>query len=112
MEPGDSMCHMQKEIHEYAKSKGWWQDDRPFGDQMMNFHSEISEAWEDWRNHKGVAEIYYEGDKPCGIPIELADVVIRIMDTCEHYGIDLAAAIVEKHKYNMGRPWRHGDKKA
>lgn len=30
-----------------------------------------------------------------GIPAELADVVIRLMDMCDHYGIDLAAAVVE-----------------
>lgn len=44
------------------------------------------------------------------IPAELADVVIRLMDMCDHYGIDLAAAVVEKHEFNKSRPYRHGGK--
>ena len=48
--------------------------------------------------------------KPEGIPIELADVVIRVMDMCEHYGIDLWAAIERKNAYNRTRPHKHGGK--
>ena len=47
---------------------------------------------------------------PEGIPAEIADVVIRIMDMCDHYGIDLAAAIEEKHEFNKTRPYLHGKK--
>jgi hypothetical protein len=50
-------------------------------------------------------------DKPEGIPSELADIVIRVMDICGYYGIDLEAAITEKMEYNRNRPIRHGGKK-
>jgi len=49
-------------------------------------------------------------DKPEGIPSELADVVIRVMDICGYYGIDLEAAIKEKMDYNKTRPLMHGGK--
>lgn len=49
--------------------------------------------------------------KPEGIPSELADIVIRVMDICGMYGIDLEKAILEKMEYNRTRPMRHGGKK-
>jgi NTP pyrophosphatase (non-canonical NTP hydrolase) len=50
--------------------------------------------------------------KPEGLPIELADAVIRILDYCEYAGIDLGVAIRQKMAYNELRPYRHGGKKA
>jgi NTP pyrophosphatase (non-canonical NTP hydrolase) len=46
--------------------------------------------------------------KPDGIPIELADVLIRLLDTAETLGIDLGQAVRVKAAYNRGRPYRHG----
>jgi len=104
---------LQKIIHAYAREKGWWDGpERPVGDQFVNFHAEISEAWEEWRNGHTMDDIYLKDGKPEGVPIELADCVIRILDTCEKYGINLEDAIMCKHKYNMTRPYRHGGKKA
>jgi NTP pyrophosphatase (non-canonical NTP hydrolase) len=73
-------------------------------------HSEISEAFEEYRNGYGLTEIRFEGTKPEGIPIELADVVIRLLDMCYQFEIPLAAAILEKIRYNKTRPYRHGGK--
>jgi len=52
-----------------------------------------------------------ELNKPEGVIHELADVVIRIMDMCGLYGMDLEAAIDRKMEYNKTRPYRHGGKK-
>lgn len=49
--------------------------------------------------------------KPEGIPTELADVIIRVLDYCGYAGIDIDAAISQKHEYNKSRPYRHGGKK-
>lgn len=49
--------------------------------------------------------------KPCGIPIELADIVIRVADFAKKHGIDLVEAIQIKADYNRTRPHRHGGKK-
>ena len=48
--------------------------------------------------------------KPEGIPIELADLLIRVADTCKHYEIDLVRALYLKMAYNETRSHRHGDK--
>jgi hypothetical protein len=110
----------QKEIHQLSREKGWWES---WPDAFQRFpltvalmHSELSEALEDYRNGHGANEIYYEekpeGRKPCGIPIELADLVIRCRDTAESLKIDLEAAIRIKHEFNKKRPYQHGGKRA
>ena len=112
--------------HHNAIDKGWYEEPRSFGDAISLMHSELSEALEDHRNGRGYREVWYElkeGDeiaysdrqlfphcKPCGIPSELADVVIRIFDFCGHARIDLETAIREKMAYNATRPRRHGGK--
>lgn len=45
-----------------------------------------------------------------GEAAELADCVIRILDYCGAFGIDLGATIAAKHEYNITRPHRHGNK--
>lgn len=100
-----------KASHEISTSKGWWDEEPTFGEIIALIHSELSEALEDYRSGKDITEIWYEDKKPCGIPIELADAVIRIFDACGHYGIDLEKAIGEKMNYNLTRPYRHGGKK-
>ena len=100
------------DIHKLATEKGWWDTDRKFPEVVALIHSEISEAFEEWRLGWDSAEFSVLPGKPCGLSIELADAVIRIMDYCEHVGIDLEEAIRIKHEYNKTRLYRHGDKQA
>lgn len=71
-----------EEIHAIAKSKGWWAEDteRTRDDIIALCHSELSEALECYRDGHAVDEIWHDGDKPEGVPVELADCVIRILD--------------------------------
>lgn len=46
--------------------------------------------------------------KPEGVGPEFADLAIRLMETCEEYGLDLDFEIDRKMKYNEGRDLRHG----
>jgi len=97
--------------HGNAKNKGWHDERRTFGELIALCHSELSEALEEHRTGVGYTEGYTDPTlKPCGIPSELADVVIRIADMCGLYGIDLDDAVKKKMEYNKKRPYRHGGK--
>ena len=129
-----NLNNLIKEAYEIAKEKGWHDKPVSFPDYIANIHAELSEAWEEWRNNRGLNGVYYtcESDcecesyrpyginqecmgcpkhKPCGIPFELADVVIRICDMCGDLEIDLEQAIELKMAYNRTRPYRHNGKR-
>ena len=131
-----------KEIHENAVAHGWWNKPREFPEVAALIHSEISEALEEWRDGKPLyycgsesascerapitGKIEIDGEaflspcpecesgsyKPEGLAVELADAIIRILDYTASAGIDIDAVIMAKHRYNKGRPYRHGGKRA
>lgn len=123
------------QIHGNSVRHGWWetkpgQPPRTFGDVIALAHSELSEALEEFRKGKGLNEVYWvlkgadgnpmlathddmsgvEGWKPEGVPIEIADTIIRLLDDCAEYGIDIDRAVRIKMAYNETRPYRHGGK--
>ena len=108
----DRNYEVARQIHENAVEHGWWDEKRGFPEIIALIHSEVSEALEEYRNGRLPTEVYTgNGGKPEGIPIELADVIIRIFDYCGYAGIDIDAAITQKHEFNKTRPYRHGGKK-
>jgi len=105
-----SLRSLQRAAHDTATAKGWWDAERSIPEQVVLMHSELSEAVEELRK-PDARPFYINGNgKPEGWGIELADCVIRIMDTCEHYGVDLQGLIELKMRYNETRPHRHGGK--
>lgn len=107
-----TITHATEKAYQNAVSKGWHDTPRQPAELIALMHSELSEALEELRNGRPVQEIYYNrgSKKPEGVPVELADCVIRIMDFCGLHKIDLAEAITIKMDFNETRPRRHGGK--
>lgn len=105
---------------------------RPVSELIALLHSEVTEAFEAYRNNE--PELWYEVPgssdtvnfeqkaadgsddivlgKPQGITSELADVIIRVLDMADELNLSLALAVIQKHRYNQTRPYRHGGKLA
>ena len=78
---------------------------------FMLIHGEVNEAFEEVRDGHALTQTYYTLDKPTkpeGVPSELADATIRILDFCGKHGINLEAAMETKAKYNKTREHKHG----
>ncbi len=103
-----NLTEFAKKVHQNAVEHGWWEEERSFGDIVALCHSELSEALEEYR--KNNPHFYYDGEKPEGIAVELADCIIRILDYCGREEIDIEAIILEKHEFNKTRPYKHGGK--
>ncbi len=90
---------------------GWYDSDRTFGEDIALLHSEVSEALEAYRVY-GVEDATAElNTKPEGVGSELADVLVRLLDTCSRYEINLEEEFTRKIIYNASRGYRHGNKK-
>jgi NTP pyrophosphatase (non-canonical NTP hydrolase) len=81
----------------------------PLDTHFALLHSEITEAFEAYRNGEPVFHVV--NGKPEGMLSEFADEVIRIASLCQEYDLDLEGAIREKMIYNNSRPFKHGGKK-
>ena len=127
---------LAKEVHENAVAHGWWEKPPTLPEALCLIHAELSEALEEYR--EGNPLIYgtcalaaedckFSGvcdrvgrpgegegiDGPCkpeGIAVELADVILRTLDLMAALGVDVNAVVMAKHKYNLGREYRHGGK--
>jgi NTP pyrophosphatase (non-canonical NTP hydrolase) len=123
---------MQAEVVERNKAKGWYDKPRSFGDDIALLHSEVSEAYEAYRqwgmedatkpggydSQEACYECQTAGyqvkcshhPKPEGVGSELADLLIRLLDTCDRHDIDLVFEYERKMTFNWTRSYRHGEK--
>lgn len=119
-----SLNDYQKMILEINQANGWFDSSRTFGDDVALLHSEASEMFEAFRDDglddvtqrdcKYCSDPYSDYEhicKPQGVGSEAADVLVRLLDTCERYDIDIEAELERKIAYNATRGYRHGNKK-
>lgn len=97
----------QQLAHSIATKAGWYNDpetgqpvDRNFGEVIALMHSELSEALEAHRKGKQFDDKLTDKD---AIAVELADCIIRIMDTAAALNLNIADAYISKCIYNMHR---------
>jgi hypothetical protein len=101
----ESFTAMSVAFEENALKKGFWSDNPTVGDKIALMHQELSELLETYRSDsKPSAKIpdFSEAEE------EVADLIIRAADFGYHYSLRIAEAIVAKHAYNTGRPYKHG----
>lgn len=114
-------------IHETAALHGFWPPEgRNMAEMLMLAVSELAEALEEHRDGNPAVWYRHEGrcpksrrwrwrqrrctctPKPEGIAVELADCIIRCLDTLHSLGVDIDHVVAEKMAYNATRPFKHG----
>lgn len=89
----------QKAIWLNAENHGWHNPSCDLPTDLLLIHSEVSEACEALR----------KGDMGA-VEEELADVIIRVLHVAEKNDFNMEDAVWKKHRENMKRPYRHGNK--
>ena len=109
---------LARKINDNARTHGFWEGERNFGEMIALMHSELSEALEEHRNGNPAEYVIdhqhgpgWDCDgrcKPEGVAVELADCLIRILDTLHSLAVDIDGVVARKMAYNAARPHKHG----
>lgn len=111
-----ALSEMAEMVYAIACTKGW----HPVGESedyfiertCGNIHDEVSELHTAWRNN----ELWEHSEKEdlalSYAEEELADIIIRVLDSAHWLGIDIGLAVKIKSKYNQTRSHRHGNKRS
>ncbi len=104
-----SLMDLAEKINRTSSDNGFWPEQgRNFGEMIALAHSELSEALEAHRDGLPAMTPAAEGEKPEGVAVELADCIIRCLDTMWSLGVDIDEVVLRKMAYNETRSFKHG----
>jgi NTP pyrophosphatase (non-canonical NTP hydrolase) len=106
----EDLANLAQQVHQINVKNGWYDFKRTPGDEVALLHSEVAELFECIRNNQWTTSFEGEDNKPVGAHSECADILIRLMDFCNRYNINLGKEVETKLEYNKSRSYRHGGK--
>ncbi len=77
-----TLIQMTDEVREVNTAKGWREPGKTFGDYIALLHTEVGEMTDAFRRW-GLEDATGDDGKPEGVASELADVLIRAIDTAD-----------------------------
>lgn len=101
-----NLTELKNLCHNNAVKAGWWNN--PTNGEKLNknkaeliclMHSELSECLEGVRKNLMDDKLPHRKMEE----VELADTIIRILDYCGGFNLDIESAIMEKLNYNLTR---------
>ena len=104
----NSLNALAEICYKQSAEKGFWDEgpDRNRAEMIALMHSELSEWLEALRDPDEP-----ESQKLDGFSLEeeeAADIIIRVLDYCGGFGLDVGNAVAAKLYYNSLRPEKHG----
>lgn len=96
----DHMKEMGTAIHQLVVEKGWWKEERNNGEMIALIHADLAEALEAMRKENPPDSKVPEFSS---VEVELADMIIRILDMAANRKWRVAEALVEKHRFNQSQ---------
>lgn len=108
-----SLSEMAEEVYVVNQNNGWFDAERTVGDDIALLTTEVGEAYEAFRisGLSDTTDKLTKGlPKPEGFGSELADILIRLLDTAYRRGINLDHEYRRKLEYNKTRGYHHGGK--
>lgn len=115
----DSLTELSFILANAVEAKGFGLDDAdpesPHFNEMISTKlmlavGELAEAQEELRAGHSYAEVYEKDGKPEGFAVEIADAIYRLLHLAAALGIDIGLVLLEKHEFNLTRPYKHGKK--